>query len=142
MKSVKMQKQQSSKNMDKIQRQRHLKMKKAKRNTNIIKKQREVRRQKMQDIKAATMYSAKEEYDNRLRGEYEMRVQEERRVRNFFYFFFVFSFSSLLYHFLRQCALYSNQSHTYLQLQELERKERELMERLTRQTSIDISDGI
>ena len=92
MKSVKMQKLRSLKNKDKIQEQRRLQMEKAKRNTNIIKKQRDVRRQKLKDIKAATMYSAKEEYDHRLQCEHELRSQEERRVCGIFSFFF-FSFT-------------------------------------------------
>ena len=41
---------------------------------------------------------------------------------------------------------FSSVSHSLLQspiqLKDLERKERELMERLTRQTSIDIEDGV
>ena len=44
MKSVKMQKVQSLKNKNKIQKQRQRQMEKAKRNTNIIKRQRDVRR--------------------------------------------------------------------------------------------------
>ena len=91
MKSVKMQKMQSLKNKNKIQKQRQRQMEKAKRNTNIIKRQRDVRRQKLKDMKAATMYSAKEEYDNRLRGEFELRSQEERRVCFFFLHFFLAS---------------------------------------------------
>ena len=132
MKSVKMQKIQSLKNKNKIQKQRQRQMEKAKRNTNIIKRQRDVRRQKLKDMKAATMYSAKEEYDNRLRGEFELRSQEERRVC-FFLCFLSFFFTGIYY--LLTITIHE-------QLKELERKERELMQRLTRQTSIDIDDGI
>ena len=96
MKSVKMQKMQSLKNKNKIQKQKRLQMEKAKRNTNIIKRQRDVRRQKLKDMKAATMYSAKEEYDNRLRGEFELRSQEERRVC-FFWCFLSFIHREFLY---------------------------------------------
>jgi hypothetical protein len=42
--------------------------------------------------------------------------------------------------FHREFLIYSQSQHE--QLKELERKERELMQRLTRQTSIDIDDGI
>ena len=75
------------------------------------------------------MYSAKEEYDHRLQCEHELRSQEERRVCGIFSFFS----SRLFSHSLLQSSI---------QLKDLERKERELMERLTRQTSIDIEDGV
>lgn len=79
--TVKSHKIESAKNHEKIKSFRRRYLNKAKQSTNEVKRQREIGRMKLVEMKAATMYRAKREYDERLKSESDLRKMEEKKLK-------------------------------------------------------------